>query len=155
MKKDFMGLRITEEKNEAVHVRAMNEGKTKSQIVDEALDIYLCFPPKFLKSIQKDADDLKRPVGIVVAYLFAAYSAMTSAMVNEDIKTPIFDYAFRTVDGKLMDLNEMGKRTFQEVQQKIRDLKKLAEQTERADKAKGKKRPVVDAPTKAIITYAQ
>jgi hypothetical protein len=149
MKKDQLGLRIAEEKKKAVEDRAVVEGKTVSQIASEALDIYLSIPPRFLKQIQIDADELKRPVGIVIAYLFAAYTAMTSAMVNEDIKTPIFDYAFRVHEGKLMELNEMGKLTFREVQGKIRELKDLAEKAKRS-----KKRVVIDDTIKGIMVYA-
>ena len=149
MRKEFLGLRLTDEKKKAVEARAATEGKNISQIAAEALDIYLSIPPRFMKKIEIDADELKYPVGILIAYLFAAYTSMTSAMVSEEIKTPIFDYAFRIANGKLMDLNDMGKLTFQEVQKKIRDLKDQAEKMQRT-----KKRIPVDDITKGIMTYA-
>ena len=146
---DQMIIRLTKEEKIKILDAVGDRETTISQMIREALDLYLEIPPDFFKGIKTDADEYKVSVGTFVAHLLTAYTSMTAAMVVEDIKTPIFNYAFRITDKGMMDAHEMGVKTFQEVQAKIREIK------ERANRAKRTKKEVVlDDTAKGLLSYA-
>ena len=149
MKREFFGLKVSEQKKKKLEERAEAEDKTLSRIGEEAIDLFLSFPPRFLEELKAEADKYKISVGTYAIHLLCAFTAMTAALQSEGMKTPVFGYAFRITENGLLNPNETGVLTFQEVQSKIQEIKRKANSAKRAG------RPVVlDEVEKGLLTYS-
>lgn len=135
MEKELLGFKIDPERKRQVEAMALAKNETKSKIVQDALDLYLTFPPGFIEEMEKQAKNLNMPLGIVLSHLLCAYTAQEAAIIAEGMNSGIHEYAFRYDEKGLIHPNDAGVLTFKEVRAKIQKIKRRRSEVKRTGKS--------------------
>lgn len=142
-------IRVSDEERAFILDGALERDITLSEYVRQAAAFYRAFPPEFLKRIKEEAEAAKMEPATFLVNLFCAYTAQEAALVSEGLNSNVREYAFRYDEKGLIDPNEAGIRTFNEVKEKIQKIKRRAEAAARQGKP-----AVLDGYEKGLMAHA-